>query len=43
MRRIFLSFAASLLGGTLLAQVVPIQAPAEMLDAPFGLQDEQNF
>ena len=43
MRRIFLSFAASLLGGTLLAQVVPIQAPAEMLDAPFGLQDERHF
>ena len=43
MRRILLSLATLLLAGSLRAQVVPIQAPAEVLDAPFGLQDEQNF
>ena len=43
MRQFLLSLAALLFAGSLLAQVVPIQAPAEVLDAPFGLQDEQNF
>ena len=43
MRRILLFLATLLMAGSLRAQVVPIQAPAEVLDAPFGLQDEQNF
>ena len=43
MKRILLFLAAVLTAAAVNAQVVPIQAPADILDAPFGVQDEQNF
>lgn len=43
MKRILLFLAAVLTAAAVNAQVVPIQAPADILDAPFGEQDEQNF
>lgn len=43
MKRILLFLAAVLTAAVVNAQVVPIQAPADILDAPFGVQDEQSF
>ena len=43
MKRIFLSLTGMLFGLLAWAQVADIQAPASLLDAPFGAQDEQNF
>ena len=43
MKRIFLSLAGMLMYLVTNAQVADIQAPASLLDAPFGAQDEQNF
>ena len=43
MKRIFLSLSGLLFGLLAWAQVADIQAPASLLDAPFGAQDEQNF
>ena len=43
MKRIFLSLTGLLMYLVTNAQVADIQAPASLLDAPFGAQDEQNF
>ena len=43
MKRFFLSLTGMLFGLLAWAQVADIQAPASLLDAPFGVQDEQNF
>ena len=43
MKRTLLLFAGVLAFGAARAQVADIQASPELLDAPFGLQDEKNF
>ena len=43
MKRIFFSLTGLLMYLVTNAQVTDIQAPASLLDAPFGAQDEQNF
>ena len=43
MRRTLLFLAGVLAFAVANAQVADIQAPPELLDAPFGIQDEQNF
>lgn len=43
MKRTLLTLAGALFAGSLWAQVADIQAPASLLDAPFGAQDQQNF